>query len=92
MRQPYETLFRNHKTHPIMGPYLTGDVPNWQPLIKNHSLSSSEQKLVLFGLAMWNGNREARFADLAGLDDRTLGTVIAALLACRTSEADVAAK
>lgn len=82
MRQPYATLFAGYETHWMLGKYLTGEVPNWDGIRadpKHELLSSGEITLLWIGLAIWNGDRTARIADLGDLDRKTRLRVLAAL-------------
>lgn len=87
MREPYETLFAPYRDHRLLGGFLTGDTPDWPGLMDNpklDSLSSGEITLLWVGLAIWNGDRTARVADLAALDLETRRRVLDALyLTCR---------
>lgn len=82
MRQPYATLFAGYENHWLLGPYLQGEVPDWDGIRtddQRDSLSSGEVTLLWVGLAIWNGDRTARIADLADLDRKTRLRVLAAL-------------
>ena len=82
MRQPYETLFAPWRDHWALGPYLQGDVPDWDGIMADDrvdSLSSGEVVVLWIGLAIWNGDRTATIADLGKLDRNTRLRVLAAL-------------
>ena len=82
MRQPYATLFAGFENHWMLGPYLRGDGPDFAAIMadpKLDALSSGEVTLVWIGLAIWNGDRTARIADLADLDRATRLRVLSAL-------------
>jgi hypothetical protein len=82
MRQPYETIFGPLRNHWVFKRHLHGEVPDWDGLMADpdlDSLSSGEVTLLWIGLAIWNGDRTARIADLAGLDRTTRLRVLAGL-------------
>lgn len=84
MRQPYATLFAGLEGHWMLGEYLAGDVPDWDGIMADpakDSLSSGEVTLLWIGLAIWNGDRTARIADLAAVDHKTRLRILAALAA-----------
>ena len=70
MRRPYRTLFAGYEDHWLLGPYLTGDEPDWAGLAAEEKLDAlSTGEKILVGIAgAFAGDRTARFADLAGLD------------------------
>lgn len=82
MRQPYATLFAGFEDHWLLGPYLQNDVPDWDGIKADprlDGLSSGEIVLLWIGLAIYNGDRTARIADLADLDRNTRLRALAAL-------------
>lgn len=82
MKQPYATLFVGFEDHWLLGPYLAGDAPDWDEIMsldKLDCLSSGEITLLWIGLAMWNGDRTARVADLVKLDRNTRLRALSAL-------------
>jgi hypothetical protein len=82
MRQPYATLFAGFEDHWFLGPYLRSDVPDFAGIMSDDrldSLSSGEVTLLWIGLAIYNGDRTARIADLAELDRNTRLRVLSAL-------------
>lgn len=84
MRQPYETILGQFRDHWALGPYLTGEVPNWDGIMassKLDSLSAGEITLLWVALAFWNGDRTARVADLVKVLDRTNRQRVASALA-----------
>lgn len=86
MNEPYKTLLSQYLDHPIIGPHLQSDIPNWPTLLHPTnftSLSDGEQIVINIGLAIYNSNRDATIADLAHLDNETYARVIAALIYCR---------
>ena len=87
MREPYETLLGGYRSHWFLWPFLDGDVPDFRGIMNAQplgSLSTGELIVLHVALAIWNGDRTARIADLAGLDDHTRQRVIDALyLTCR---------
>lgn len=82
MREPYETLLGQYRDNWFLWPFLAGEVPDF-PGIMNAgplgSLSTGELVMLHVALAFHNGDRTARVADLAGLDDPNLRRVIDAL-------------
>jgi hypothetical protein len=82
VREPYATLFGGLEGHWMLGQHLRRDVPDWDAIIADRrweSLSAGEQILVWVGLAIWNGNRTARIADLAVLDQENRERALTAL-------------
>lgn len=82
MRQPYETLLGHLAGHWLLGPHLDRDVPDLDRIMNDDRLdclSSGEITLLWIALAVRNGDRTARIADLAGLDRPTRLRVLAAL-------------
>lgn len=82
MREPYRTLFDGYEDHPILGPYLWGDEPDWEGMADEERLEAlSSGEKVLIGVAgAFAGDRTARVADLAALDADHLLRVAQALL------------
>lgn len=82
MKKPLEILLGDKKDHPLLGPYLQNDVPDFQGIYSNimGSLSSGEQLIVRVALALWNGHMEARVGDLHRLDSTHRAQVVAALI------------
>lgn len=88
MREPYETLLGHYRGHWAIGKHLGERDPDFEALFADPlfaSLSTSEQKMLRIALAVYNGDREARVADLAGLDRFHLNKVLAALHLCAVS-------
>lgn len=82
MREPYETLLGCYRDHWLLWPFLDGDVPDWSGIMGAGplgQLSSGEVIVLHVALAVWNGDRTARIADLAGLDESTRRRVLDAL-------------
>jgi len=82
MREPYETLLGQYRSHWLLWPYLEGDLPDFPGIAANDTLgalSAGEIIILNIALAIWNGDRTARIADLAVLDDANRGRVIRAL-------------
>ena len=81
MREPYRTLFGPLADNPVIARHLTGETPDFSKIYGDayHMLSSGEQIIVDIALAIYNGHREARIADLARLDSTTAARVLAAL-------------
>lgn len=82
MREPYEVLLGHFRNHWLLWPFFDGDFPDFagidgvEPLGK---LSSGELILLHVALAIYNGDRTARVADLAGLDHPNRARVLWAL-------------
>ena len=87
MREPYETLLGQFHDHWFLWRFLQGDVPDFAGLAAADPLgrlSSGELILCQIALAIWNGDRTARIADLAVLDTDQRARVLDALhLTCR---------
>lgn len=87
MREPYETLLGPYRDHWLLWPFLEGDLPDFAGIAGAEplgQLSSGELIILNIALAIWNGDRAARIADLAGLDAAHRHRVIRALeLTCR---------
>ncbi len=82
MTEPYETLLGQYRDHWFMHAFLTGDVPDFWPIIQHHSfdaLSTGEQVMVMVAFALWNGDGSARIADLQKIDAVNRRRVIDAL-------------
>lgn len=82
MREPYETLLGPYRDHWLLWPFLDGDVPDWAGIMSAEplgQLSSGELIMLHVALAIWNGDRTARIADLAALDSEHRRRVIGAL-------------
>lgn len=82
MREPYETLLGDYRDHWFLAPYLEGTEPDFVALAAADPLgrlSSGELILCQIALAIWNGDRAARIADLAGLDLHLRRRVVRAL-------------
>lgn len=82
MREPYATLLDPYRDHWLLAPYLTGDVPDFAGIAAADPLgrlSSGELVVCQIALAIWNGDRTARIADLAILDPDTRFRVLMAL-------------
>lgn len=72
MREPYETLLGQYRDHPLLGDYLRGYDPDFAGLAGSDTvlmISSGELLMLHVALAFYNGDRTARVADLAKLDD-----------------------
>jgi hypothetical protein len=86
MREPFETLLGHYHDHPILGPCLDGDIPDFSGLVEDNriwSLSSGERYLCEVALAIKNGDAAARVSGLADLDHENRRRVLDALaLAC----------
>lgn len=87
MREPYETLLGEYRDHSFLGRFLQGDRPDFVGLAAADPLgrlSSGELIVCQIALAIWNGDRTARIADLGALDTETRSRVVDALhLTCR---------
>jgi len=85
MREPYETLLGPLYGHPLVGPCLGGDEPEWQGLLDvEHYLSDGERVLLDVAWAIYNGSPDARIRDLARLDAALRHRTLTALeLWCR---------
>lgn len=82
MREPYETLLGPYRDHWLLSRHLRGRVPDWAGLASEDllgRLSSGEVVMLHIGLAIWNGDRTARIADLALLDFEHRRRALAAL-------------
>ena len=82
MREPYETLLGQYRDHWLLGNYLQGYEPDWAGLAANDRLlclSAGELLMCHVALAFYNGDRTARIADLATLDDENRQRVTDAL-------------
>lgn len=85
MREPFEGLLGQFHDHPILGPCLEGQTPDFTRLKDERiwSLSSGERILCHVALAIKNGDPTARIADLADLDTENRRRVLDALtIAC----------
>jgi hypothetical protein len=82
MREPYATLFEGYGDHPILGPYLWGDEPDWEGLLNEERLAmlSSGENILIAIAGAFAGDRTARFADLGGLDEQHRYRVAMAIL------------
>jgi hypothetical protein len=82
VREPYATLFEGYEDHWLLAPYLWGDEPDWEGLHAEDRLDAlSDGEKILLGIAgAFAGDRTARFADLAGLDEAHRYRVAMALL------------
>jgi hypothetical protein len=80
MREPYETLLAPFYDHPLVGPCLGGDEPDWQALLDVEPyLSSGERVMAEIALAIYNGSSLARVRDLARLDTNLRHRALVAL-------------
>lgn len=82
MREPYESLLGRYRDHWFLWPFFDGDVPDFAGIAAADPLgrlSSGELVLCQIALAVWNGDRSARIADLAVLDAETRYQVLDAL-------------
>lgn len=82
MREPYETLLGQYRDHPLIGNYLQGYDPDFAGLAASDvplMISAGELLMLHVALAFWNGDRTARVADLARLDDENRQRVIDAI-------------
>jgi hypothetical protein len=82
MREPYETLLGHYRNHVLLWPFLDGDVPDFVGIAAADPLgwlSTGELLVLHVALAFWNGDRTAKVADLAVLDDENLHRVVRAL-------------
>lgn len=85
MREPFETLLGGYHDHWFLGPFLTGREPDFDGIMAAEpfgALSTGELIMCHVALAIAKGDRTARIADLAGLDDEHLRRVIDALNLC----------
>lgn len=84
MRDPYRTLFAGYENHWLLSHYLLGDEPDWEGLVLEEKIDGlSRGEKILLGIAgAFAGDRTARFADLAGLDNEHRIRVAQAILAC----------
>lgn len=92
MREPYETLLGPYRDHILLGRHLSGPVPDWEGLTDAGLLgrvSSGEFVMLHIGLAIWNGDRTARIADLAILDFEHRRRALAALTLTTICNLDV---
>lgn len=82
MREPYETLLGDFRDHWLLWRFLAGDVPDFAGIMTAGplgQLSTGELILCHIALAIWNGDRTARIADLAALDEDNRRRVLDAL-------------
>lgn len=82
MREPYETLLGGYRDHWLLWPFLDGDVPDFAGIMGAEpfgQLSTGELIMCHIALAIWNGDRTARIADLAYLDEEHRRRVLDAL-------------
>ena len=82
MREPFETLLGQYRDHWFLWPFLEGDIPDFAGIAAADPLgvlSSGELIMCQIALALWNGDRSARIADLAVLDAENRGRVLVAL-------------
>lgn len=71
MREPYESLLGQYRSHWHLWPFLEGEDPDFVGIAASDplgKLSSGELIMCQIALAFWNGDRAARIADLANLD------------------------
>jgi hypothetical protein len=82
VREPYETLLGCYREHWLLWPFLDGEVPDWSGIMGAGplgQLSDGELIVLHVALAIWNGDRTARIADLAHLDLENRRRVLGAL-------------
>lgn len=82
MREPYETLLGEYRDHSFLWRFLEGETPDFVGLAAADPLgrlSSGELIVCQIALAIWNGDRTARIADLGALDTDTRARVLDAL-------------
>lgn len=82
MREPYETLLGQYRDHPLLGRFLDGYDPDFAALAASEvplMVSKGELLMLHVALAFYNGDRTARVADLAILDDENRQRVVDAL-------------
>ena len=83
MREPYETLLGQYRDHPLLGRFLDGYDPDFGALAASEvplMVSRGELLMLHVALAFYNGDRTAKVADLAILDEENLVRVTDALL------------
>lgn len=82
MQDIYEELLGHMHDSPVIGRYLTKDIPDWQNLLNDETmsmLSSGESVLVYIALALYNGDTTARFADVLRVDSENQRRILDAL-------------
>lgn len=82
MREPYETLLGQYRTHWLLWKYLQEYEPDFTGLAgedRLQDLSRGEQLMVSVAWAFYNGDPTARVADLAILDDENRTRVLDAI-------------
>ncbi len=81
MQAVYEELLGHLKDNPVIGKYLTGDVPEWSDIWTEAMpmLSSGEKLMVQVALALYNGNGTARIADIFSVDQKNQERILHAL-------------
>lgn len=82
MREPYETLLGQYRDHWLLWSFLEDDAPNFAGIAAADclgALSTGEMIMLNVALAFWNGDRTARIADLAHLDDENRQRVAEAI-------------
>ena len=72
MRSYFKILLGQFHKHPLLGRYLDGITPDFENIYADvfNSLSSGEQVLVQIAHALYNGNPDAKIADLFILDNK----------------------
>lgn len=82
MREPYETLLGQYRDHPLLGRFMEDYDPDFVGLAASEvplMISAGELLMLHVGLAFYNGDRTAKIADLAKLDEANRERVIDAL-------------
>lgn len=97
MREPYETLLGPYRdsNHWFMAQHLRDREPDFQKLMEGpgwKTLSTTEKKMVNIALAIYNGDRTATIADLAGLDRDHIMRVISAIYLTTVTRLGMTAK
>lgn len=82
MREPYETLLGQYRNHELLGRFLDGYEPDFAALAASEvpmMISAGELLMLHVALAFYNGDRTAKVADLARLDEENLTRITDAL-------------
>lgn len=84
MREPYRTLLAGYEDHPILGPYLLDDEPNWVGLATDEKvcwISTGEMILIRVAHAFAGRDRSVLVSEVInGLDAEHRWRVAQAIL------------
>lgn len=80
MQEPYELLLGTYKDHPMMGTFLTGDVPAFEYLYTLIDMLSTEERIMVrVAYALHEEQRGATVRELLDLSDLMFDRVVEAL-------------